>query len=309
MKIVTAALKFLDIDAYACIIAYAELLRLQGKDAVAFSSATLNESITKTIRSWDVPFFTTYDIKDNDTFIVIDVSEPENIEKRVAFDRVEQIIDHHVGSEEYWRKRIGDSAEFTFIGAAATLIYEKWVQAGLLNKLPVATARLLAAGILDNTLNLASNITTPRDITAYNELLKIADLPGDWPKQYFSECQESIIADLENALVNDTTIMRLNSLGPDNIAFGQLAIWNAEQILNEGKHILQQTMQTMANRWCINLVSISEGKSYFLSSNDAIQHWVGEILDAKTTGSVATADRMWLRKEIFKLDRSYIHTD
>lgn len=49
MKIVTSGNKYLDIDAYASIIAYAYLLRLKRIPAKAVSTSKLNESITQTL--------------------------------------------------------------------------------------------------------------------------------------------------------------------------------------------------------------------------------------------------------------------
>ena len=46
MIIVTSGARYIDIDAYASIIAYANLLNLKGKNAIAYSSSPLNESIT-----------------------------------------------------------------------------------------------------------------------------------------------------------------------------------------------------------------------------------------------------------------------
>jgi inorganic pyrophosphatase/manganese-dependent inorganic pyrophosphatase len=45
MKIITSGASYLDIDAYACCIAYAELLNLQGIPARAVSSAKPNASV------------------------------------------------------------------------------------------------------------------------------------------------------------------------------------------------------------------------------------------------------------------------
>lgn len=69
MKIVTSGANYLDIDAYACAVAYVELLKLQGEDAIAFSTAPLNESISTTVRSWNAPLTNDYSPSDDDTFI------------------------------------------------------------------------------------------------------------------------------------------------------------------------------------------------------------------------------------------------
>ncbi len=51
MEIITSGSRYIDIDAYASIIAYAKLLYLQGKSAIAISRANLNESITPSLRN------------------------------------------------------------------------------------------------------------------------------------------------------------------------------------------------------------------------------------------------------------------
>lgn len=51
MEIITSGSRYIDIDAYASIIAYAKLLYLQGKSAIAISKANLNESITPSLRN------------------------------------------------------------------------------------------------------------------------------------------------------------------------------------------------------------------------------------------------------------------
>jgi inorganic pyrophosphatase/manganese-dependent inorganic pyrophosphatase len=47
--LVTAGSTYLDIDAYACAVAMAELLRLEGRDALAYSNATANYSVTPSL--------------------------------------------------------------------------------------------------------------------------------------------------------------------------------------------------------------------------------------------------------------------
>lgn len=306
MKIVTSGLTYLDIDAYAGCIAYAELLRLQGEDALAFSSATINESVTKTIRSWDVSFSSDYTPTNEDTFILVDVSEVDYLDKAVDVDRVEEVIDHHVGYEEYWRKRIGSKANIEFIGAACTQIYEKWVASGHLERMSETSARLLVSGILDNTLNFKARITTNRDKDAYNTLLGIANLPDNWTEQYFQECEEAIFTDISGALINDIKIMRPKNLGSDNLAIGQLVIWDANKAINKFRNTIQETMYRRSDDWFINIVSLSEGKSYFMCSNSKVQEWAEKILIVTFDDYIAEADRLWLRKEVFKQDQSYI---
>lgn len=302
MKIVTSGLSFLDIDAYAGCIAYAELLNLQGEEAISFSSATTNESVTQTIRSWGVSLQTNYTPKPNDTFILIDASGPEFLDKAVDVNKVEEVIDHHIGYEKHWEEKIGPKSNIEFIGAACTQVYERWKKVGLLRQMSETSARLLVTGILDNTLNFRAGVTTTRDYEAYEQLFKIANLPEDWAVQYFQECEVSIFANIGKALTNDTKMMKFQNLGPGSVAFGQLVIWNAKQVINEHRDIIEKTMYNKSNVWFINIVSINDGQSFFLASNDKVIRWSEQILNVKFYERLAHTDKLWLRKEIVKKD-------
>lgn len=300
MKIVTSGLVFLDIDAYAGCVAYAELLRLQGHDAIAYSSATMNGSIPATIRSWDVALQTAYQPSDSDTFILIDVSEPDFLDKAVSINKVEEVIDHHLGSEDFWREKIGDKTNIEFVGAACTQVYEKWQDTGLLNKMSEKSARLLVSGILDNTLNFKASVTTDRDHKAHEALSKIANLPHDWAAQYFSECEASIFGDIKTALLNDTKTMRFPNYEFGELIVGQLVVWNAERAIQDYRSVIEDSLAAKSDNWFVNIVSIKDGHSSFVVSNSLVQSWLGDLLNLEFTNGLATADRLWLRKEIMK---------
>jgi inorganic pyrophosphatase len=307
MKVVTSGLTFLDIDAYASCVAYAELLGLQGIEAIAFSSANINESVTQTIRLWKAPLVINYEPSSSDSFILVDVSEPDFLEKYVDIDRVEEVIDHHVGYEKFWKEKIGSKANLEFIGAACTQVYESWVKAGLLEQMSERSARLLVSGILDNTLNFKAGVTTKRDHQAYEALLMIANLPNDWTAQYFQECEQTIFVDISGALINDTKMMQFKNLDSGNIAFGQLVIWDAKRAVDEYRNSVEETMASKSEDWFVNAVSISDGQSFFLASNDKVAKWAEQILNVKFNNGLAPAEKLWLRKEIVKQDLLTIH--
>jgi len=305
MKIVTSGLSFLDIDAYAGCIAYAELLSLKGVPATAFSSAPFNESIPPSIRSRNTPFTTEYTPSAEDTFILIDVSEPDFLEKQVVIERVEEVIDHHVGFEEFWTARLeGDKCTIEFIGAACTLVYEKWLEASLLHEMNLTTAKLLIAGILDNTLNFKAGVTTDRDRTAYRALLEVANVTEGWAAEYFAECESMILADLPEAIRNDSKVMDFKNLEDIKLAFGQLVTWNGAQVARDSFIVIAETLSESSVHWFMNIVSIDEGVSYFLASDDTVSKWAEKVVGVRFEANRAVADRLWLRKEIVKQDLS-----
>ena len=157
--IVTAGNFFTDIDAYASVVAYTQLEVLSGVEAEAVLVGSLNVSVPPFLRLEQSDYSVDYEPRQNDRFVVLDVSDPENIAKFVDFNRIESIIDHHFGYEDYWKER-GVVTVVEPIGAACTQIFERWEGALRLNEMPQRTATLLAAGILDNTLNFSSNTTS-----------------------------------------------------------------------------------------------------------------------------------------------------
>lgn len=300
-RIVTSGRPYLDIDAYAGIIAYAELLRAQGHDAVAASTSVLNESITQTIRSWHAPLVTNYEPLPGDTFTVIDTSDPDHFDPIVDLAQVTEVIDHHPGLEQYWRDRIGAGTDIEFIGAACTQVFERWQKAGLLAKMTQTSAKLLLSGILDNTLNFKAMVTTDRDHQAYTSLSDHAHTQNDYPSQYFTECQEAILADARTSITNDVKTLQFKTY-PAKLGVGQLVIWDASDVAKSHLQIIESVMSKINPKWFMNLVSVGEGNSYFIATDPSVQQWLSNLLDVRFTDRAAKSSRLWLRKEIIKQD-------
>jgi inorganic pyrophosphatase len=302
MKIVTSSARFIDIDAYAGCVAYAELLQKQGKPAQAVGEAMLNQSVPPVVREWQTDFNTVYTPSDDDTFTLIDISEPQYFEAFEDQSRIDEIIDHHAGFEEHWQEQIGDRAIIEHVGAACTLVYEKWEQSGILERMSQTSARLLMCGILDNTLHFGAKITTQRDRQAYEALSKIANLPEDWPARYFAACQAEIVRDLSQAVKDDSKTMHGLKTFANSITVGQLAIWDGPELAVQSFETFKHTLAADQPFWCMNLISIKDGRSYFVTDIPAVQTWLANLLGVTFEDNVVAADRMWLRKEMLKAD-------
>src|SRR3989339_1111560 len=156
--IITAGEKYNDIDALGCGVAYQKLLEPQGKSAAVVFRGPLNESVTKTIRSWD------YDLQvallnnaAEFNYILVDVSEPSHFAKFVILDQVVEIFDHRYGFQDYWLERLGDKSRIDLVGACATLIWEEYKKAGLAKNIDTVSANLLSTAIVSNTLNMQAH--------------------------------------------------------------------------------------------------------------------------------------------------------
>lgn len=293
--IVTAGSTYQDIDAYACCVALAELLVLQGTDAVAWSQAPRNYSVhpmlveegqmTDRPPRWDTAHA-----------IIVDVSDPDYIRGAVPLDKVVAVYDHHTGFEDYWTRRIGSGARIEFLGAAATLIWREWQKAGCTDRMRPSTARLLVAAILDNTLDLTSANTTAEDVEAFGALCRIGGVDRVWCDGYFSKVQELVESDLPNALLKDIKTISDHRVLPPRMA--QLCVWDGERILDRLPQI--RTLMAGPAPWMINVIGLRQRRSWFVCDDTHHQRMLAEVFGVGFTGGVAACDRAWLRKEIIR---------
>ena len=297
--IITAGSTYLDIDAYACMVAMAELLNLQGIPALAFSEAPCNYSVCSSLTmEGQIACKLPSDFDGNDAkYIIVDVSDPEFLKNSVPLDRVIAVYDHHVGFEDYWTSRIGDGSHIEFIGAAATLIYREWERTGLTHEMKISTAKLLIAAILDNTLNLTSSNTTPEDIEVFRALCAYADVGEEFRASYFFEVQKSVEADLQNALFGDIKTVRDNPVLPPRVA--QLCVWNAENVLARLSE-LRDWFVPFGEPWMINLIDLSGNCCYFVCEDESYGEKIARVFDVCFEAGVAKTEMPYLRKQIIK---------
>ncbi len=281
---------YCEINAYASILAYADLLNQRHKPARTYIPFTPNYSVPTELRIKDLEN-THFDMRPDDQAIILDVSVPEAINRLVPDNQILELIDHHPGYEEYWHERIGNRAIIEPIGAVATSIFEWWGECWDYEKMSPAIAKLLLAAILDNTLNFNANITTDRDRNAAKTLATIAKIPLDvFTKWYFSTVSNTITTHLADSLLNDCKTVQ-------NLHFAQLTLWNATKIL-QNPTIISAAMNSRHTDWITSIISISERKNYFIaSSNRTIQPFM-ELLDLELKKSIYQSHDIYLRKEI-----------
>ena len=296
MIVVTSGSKYIDIDAYASCIAYANLLNLKGKEAKAVSSAKTNESIPSSLLKLNIGL-DNYKPSKEDEFIIIDVSNKAFFDKLVNEDKIIEVIDHHVGYEEYWRNKLQDKAKIEFLGSVATVIVELYEKEGFLYEITKELAILLISAILDNTLNLKAKVTSERDITAYEKLESIIQ-DRKYPEKYFLECQLQINKDLKLAIENDTKTEYVNSILPP--IFSQLTIWDKEEVLRD-KDIIYTVLNNIGNKWMLNLICLKDGKSYVIAQDLEVQKNLEKLFNKKFNADIMELDSVLLRKEIMKI--------
>lgn len=298
IKVITSGSAYLDIDAYACCIAYAELLNLQGMPARAVSSAKPNASVSKTVLGWGAVLHD-YRPTSSDDFVLVDVSDYHHFDPMVALDRVVEVIDHHPGFEQHWAQTLGSAADIRPIGAAATQVFQRWKATGLLSRMSEQSAALLATAILDNTLNFTGQMTTTADIDAYAELAPHGKLTADWPGQYFLECQAAIESDMSAALAADLKRMKPESRLPE--VFAQMTVWDADSLIEKYRSEICRWMDGQGDDWLLNVICISQRKSCLLAEPVVSQQKLSRLLPVEWQAGLAALKPSILRKELLSL--------
>lgn len=299
MIIITSGKKYLDIDAFACCFAYNRLLRILGENSIVLSTAYINKSVIPEFRNKDFDLFRSHKKKDeHDSFVIMDVSNPNYFEDFVELNKINMIIDHHTGFENYWKDKLGDFAKIEFIGSAATLVFEEFEKKSLTSFIDTDIAQLLMAAILDNTLNFSANITSTRDYHAY-ETLKNISKKENFAQYYFMKCQENINNNIIEAIKNDIKYIKIESSFYLPNCIGQLTVWDVDYIFNKMDLVIS-FFNSLSSRWIFNLICLKENKSYIISNNHSIQKTLEHIFNQNFYNNIIQLDYPILRKEIMK---------
>ncbi len=307
MFIISSGENFNDIDAFACAIAYAELLQKEGKEARAVFLAPLNHSITPFAREQNMEYVVAYTVKPEDQIVYVDVSDPMHLafgEKHAS--QVVELYDHYYGWEEYWQSRLARHAHIERVGAAATLIWEEYQKRGYADTISQGSANLLALGILQNTLNFSSSETTERDSRALEGILSHASLQPGWREQYFADCAVAMDVSFDEVLRNDTKTV--DSLSEDRpLVFSQVEITeNPEAFLSRHRKEIDTYWRTVVSWKCLMNIADMSTKTSLLYSDDP-QWLLGAVADlfpeVHSRSSFSIRLPLYQRKQIIKILR------
>lgn len=289
-----------DADVLACAVAYTELLKREGKKTYAVITENFTMSVTPEILSWKPSFFTSYDFKGDEVFIMVDISDPQYFSDFVDHDRIGEIYDHRPGHQNLWKEKISNNSHIEMVGACGTLIWEAFKDRGHADKITQTSARLLLASIVSNTLNFKNAVTTERDISAYTELLPFTDLSDAWREKYFKDQDSLLLQNFAHYLEVDT-----KSKG-EEIVMGQIELWDGRPVLKNHLTEMQQLLNKNPGKpRFITIPSISENKNYFYTNDLSTKKLLEEKMKVKFDGDIAETKELLLRKQIRPLLLGY----
>lgn len=299
--IVTAGAKGVDIDVFACAVAYSELLNLEGGESTPVVVGEFTMSVTPSILAWGAKYESECMPDGSEQFVLVDISDPEHIPSFVDIERITEVYDHRYGHEEFWKERISNDSHIEMVGSCGTLIWEEFKKRDKLKEISTTSAKLLLASIVSNTLNFKSSLVTERDRSAYSELSSITGLSNEWIEKYFREQEEILLKDFKKYLETDTKQFKL---GSEEFVIGQIELWNADDIFEAKKDDIHQVMQRYEPiPWMVNISNISKGFNYIYSEHLEAQRKLEEVLGIQFENGTAKTKKLLMRKHIMKLLR------
>lgn len=296
--VITSGTNYVDIDAVACILAYKEFLKLKNIESIALITAAINSSITPSMKSWNLEYSQDYKIKPEDRIIIMDISEKEYLEKSYNLNQVIELYDHHFGFEEFWHEKLGTKSVIQPVGSCATLIWEKFREENLEDKISTTSVNLLYTAIISNTLNFRAQITHQRDIDAAKSLEKYIDLNKNWDEVYFEELEEIILRNPTQAILNDTKHLTLDE---KDLAISQIELWDNEKFIKENYDVIINILRNSNSSLSFfTSPNIKEGFNYIICENEELKKQLEKIIDVKFDGNLGKTNKLWLRKEIIR---------
>lgn len=277
MLVVTSGETYIDIDAYACGVAFSILKNAEGKQAIFASSAVLNDSVPDFVLSLGFDVERNYKPNPTDKFAVVDLSIPEVFDPIVNLENVVEVIDHHAGNEKFWQNK-NCKTQIEFIGAAATIVTERFLSANRQDLLTPNLCKLLSCAILDNTLNLKSSLCTARDKEAFETLKTLGGFDDGIREDYFRSCEKRVRANLLEAIKNDIKFHKHSSLLPGY--FGQLTLIDTDFIFENIPQI-RELFRKLSDEWMFNVIDLKTGKSYIFAEGREVQSNLENLLGGK----------------------------
>lgn len=274
-----------DLDGAGCAVAYAELLRGCGTPAVAVLAGRPDAEARHVLAQVRCSIPATPP-PDYAGVVLVDMSALPGLPSFVAPGAVLEVIDHRVHGDPstYFPKA---SIRIAEVGAAATLVHERFAEAGFLPS--SSSAILLQAGIQSNTQCLRGSVTSKRDIAAATALQGSHPLPEGMLAAQFEARRAEIQADLGAAIRRETKTFE----HPDGaFRLAQLEFPGALELAGDLE------ASGLAGRALINLVDPIRSISALVALDPGVRSWVERCTQLRFHGAIARAEPAMLRKQL-----------
>ncbi len=298
MDKIVVTYKNADLDCVSSAYAYAEYLSKTGLTASYYISGIVQDEVNIVCDIFNILLSNKVKEIGNEEIIVVDTNTLSSIDY-VKPQNIVEFIDHHPDSGDI---KFCENAILSLyeVGAVCTIIAEMYKE----NNIDISrdSAILLYYGIISNTVNLKSKVTTKRDIEM-----------SEWLKQRCNEIDDSLVAKIfeEKSKFDIQYLRRFMEveekfiLNNDEMIIGQLEIANALEFLNKYKNNIDKIILDVYNDYkvkyvFINIIDILNGYHLIYATDKESILYLEERLNVNFINGIYRENSLVLRKEIKK---------
>lgn len=289
-----------DLDGYAGVFAYTEFLKHQASSVEAGIIGMPHVEVEYVVKRFKIESLKSIaNDKKFERVILVDASDIKGLEGKVTPEKVIEIIDHRKVNDAALFKQA--KVQIELVGAAATLIAEKFQQAGLAPS--QQSAILLYSAIISNTLNFKAKVTTDRDKGMATWLKQFVVVVDDYPKDLFLAKSDLSGEKLALRIAGDLACFEF---GHKKIGIAQLEIVGARTLIdNRGQEIIS-ALNKIKSDLCLdiifqNTIDLDAGNSYIIADEKQTQAILAKSLGVEFEGIAAVAKELIMRKQIVPL--------
>lgn len=303
MKVVITY-KNADLDCVASAYAYSELLNKKNDQANYYISGVVQKEVDIVCSLFNINLSNNIENIDDKSIIVVDTNTYSSIDF-VNPDHIIEIIDHHPRSNDEYRNAIINIEK---VGAVCTLIAEKYRKENI--DISREAAILLYYGIISNTVNFKSKVTTPRDLEICEWLKgKCPDINDNLIRTIFEEKSKFDIKDLRTVMEIDEKF----SLGADELIIGQLELVDAKEFLEKNKELIDRVVEDVQKEHkvpliFINIIDILKGYHILYTPLSNTRDYLHNNFQITFDGDTSFEDEVVLRKEVKQYLRSVLES-
>ncbi len=289
-----------DLDGVAGAIAYAEYLQKIGKNAVAGIIGEPHDEVKYILDRYNFAY--PQSIPNADEFyevILVDASDLNGIEGKIAPEKVIEIIDHRKIHEA--DKFPNAKVQIELVGAAASLVAEKFMETN--TPISKESAVLLYGAVISNTLNFKGGVTTDRDRKVAEYLNETAQLPDIFWKELFEAKSDLSGAKLAERIEGDFAWF---VMGNKKVGIAQIEIIGARKLVTERDQDIVKVLNKIKSEMSLdyifqNTIELEDSRNFFVAEDEATKSLLEKVLNVKFEGTVAERPNLIMRKQIVPL--------
>lgn len=285
-----------DLDGLACTLGYAHLCEELGDVIIPAIFGAIDSETKFALRKTSINLPPKTRITNRDSVILVDASKVTSLPFGINPEQVIIIIDHRKGSETEKFPRA--KAQIELVGAAATLIVEKYQSASI--PIPSGIAVLLYGAIASNTLRFRAKVTTDRDKQAAELLRGGHTFDDGFIDKMFKSKSNVSGPRLRQRLAGDRFIA-LNHR--KRISILQLEILGARNVATTRTEEICQTLNALESEEPTDLsfasfIDLGDEGTVFVTPDQYAQSVLEAIFSVKFKNNLAELDSYVMRKEI-----------